>query len=218
MDEEVDNESFIEVESELNEDSYLFNGTTNLKSADLKDSQDINTDKHLEYDEYIVLECDISEDSIVIIPPYKDNNEYSFVFNWTNTEKFGSLCGEDIPVRQFDDDIYRPSNFTINYSYSIEDMKILYDDGLLYYNSKTGNWEEKDKLETVIELGLIMIMGVSLFIGSLVSYLTLGPTITAEHIFLSIMLGSVLTLLITYISDEVDGVRDPFYKIANFIS
>lgn len=196
---DVDYDSFINTDLELRNSKFRFDGFARLESAQIKHTSEIETSKELEHDEYIVIDCNIShhDNSYIIIPPYKSEQEYQFLLEWTGSDNISDLCGQKIPVENISKNIYKPSSNIMDYNVGnieyVKEMVGIY----INYDPKSGEWKKSDDYELLMNLGTL----ICLFTGYILTIpviFHLSLDIIFSFIAISV-LGFILSLIIAYI-------------------
>lgn len=205
-------ESFIDVESELEE--RTFNGYLTLKSAEIRHRENLDIDG-LTFEEYIVFKTETDED-IIIVPADNNNPRHKFILEWSGVDRIGSLYNKKIPVDKIDDNIYKPSNTIRHIDVSNkDDINTLINDNYLRYSNQSGKWVKGDNYELLMSLGAWVAGFLSLLASMGIIYI-INMGLVISYIIIPV-LSIVITYCLVYAENNIDLFGDPIYKIVDFI-
>lgn len=219
--EDYDHDSFINVESKLNNKKYAFNGFMTLKSAEIRKSENIPIDNQkLSYDKYIIFKTDTSSEDadIIIVPPHDTDNEHKFILEWAEVDSVGELVNKQVPVDNIKDNIYKPSDKLryINID-NKKDMNKLINDGFLKYDKEKKKWIRDSSYQTLMSAGVVTTTTLSLIISIGITYVI--PVQSAFINGVSIFILTVfITIFILLIEDKIEFIGNTVYKIAKSIA
>lgn len=220
-------DSFINIESEVDQRMYNSDGFATLIDAEIKDLSDLPVPVRNNIDcpdEIIVIESKMNGNDIkFLVNPSKSSKQYNYVMDWIDSDKIADLCGESVPVTKICDnhEYYFFPEFLANKTANMNELKNDLDRPYFEYNGLENRWEYSDKAHTLKNINAYLAGVISMFlsIGSLSILVSVFELYVHILIF---VLTSVLLLIVLWgsiieLGDRYDKVHLFIYNISDKI-